>query len=117
MQVAPTAPGGGGDGIDQSVSIKDYVDARTDAVESRINLKLSGLATKGSVWGAAGTVLGIILAVLAFGSDRFNGGLSVSLVVAEAQKAQAETDKKQDAQLAVMNDKLDILIKQTAGKR
>lgn len=123
FQDARFGGGKGGGGMETTVPMKDYIDARTDAVESRLGEKLNALSTKSTIWGAAAAVIGavftgvaIILSTLAFGSDRFNGGLSISPAVAAAQKAQAETDEKQDAQLSLMNDKLDILVRQTADK-
>lgn len=100
--------------MEPTVSLREYVDKADEAVESRLVSKLDRLPTKGTVWGAVATAVAIILASLAFASDRFNGGLSVSPVIAASQSQQAAVDKKQDAQMAVMDTKLDILIKQTA---
>lgn len=118
----PTDFGGGKGGgpVDPSVSMKDYVDARDDAMEARLNGKLDKLPTAGviraNIWGAAAAIVGVVLAVLAFASGAFNGGLSVSPQMEAARKAQAEIDAKQDAQAALLTQKLDIIIKQTAGK-
>ena len=71
-------------------SMKDYVDARDDAVESRLAAKLDKLPSATQLWSMVGvlvatalTVVGLVFGSLAFGSDRFNGGLSVSPVTYE----------------------------------
>ena len=118
---APPLKGGGGGGTsDDMTPLKDYVDARDEAVESRLSAKLDKLPSRGEMWGmAAATVGGVFgitlgaLAFMAFAGDRFDAGMSVSPTIAAAQQRQAEVDRKQDAQLAVMDDKLDILINQT----
>lgn len=96
------------------VPVKDYIDARDDAIESRLNQKLDKLATVGTVWGAAGTVLGLLLAALAFGGDRFDGGVGAAGLLKEQSQKQAKTDEAQDAKLELMDQKLDILIQQTS---
>lgn len=110
--------GGGGGNMDPNVMLKDYVDARDDAVESRLSAKLDKLPTesalRNNIWGAAAAVLGVMLAVLAFGSDRFNGGLSISPALVAVQTEQNKTDATQDAKLAMMDRKLDILLERSA---
>ncbi len=106
--------------MEPTLPIKDYIDARDDAVESRINARLDQLPTteavRNNIWGAAITVIGLLLGVAAFAGDRFDGGLNASSILEANQKAQAEIDKGQDAKLELMDQKLDILIKQTAEK-
>jgi len=91
-----------------------------DGMNSRVNQKLSDLPTAGqirnNIWGAAAAVLGIILAALAFGGDRFDGGLGASSLLHEQAEQQAQKDADQDGRLALIDQKLDILIKQTSGK-
>jgi hypothetical protein len=125
--------GGGGDGTsDGMATMKDYVDARDEAVEARLMAKLDtvisrldGLPSKNNlddnrqsvirnIWGGVITGFVAILAVLAFGGDRFDGGLSVSPQLASMQNNQAVTDQRQDAQANVLDQKLDVIIKQTA---
>lgn len=107
--------GGGTSGpMEPAVPLKDYVDARDEAVETRLMAKLDQLSTKGTIWGAAGTVIAIILAVMAFGGDRFDSGMDASNVVETARKVQAETDAKQDERLRQIDSKLDLLIQRTA---
>jgi hypothetical protein len=102
--------------MEPSVSLKDYVDARDEAVESRMSAKLETLPTKNTVWGAVATGIGLLAALIAFGGDRFDGGVSVSPTIAKLQVEQAKRDADQDAQLKLMDQKLDVLIRQTAAK-
>jgi hypothetical protein len=126
--------GKGGGGVETTIPIKDYIDARDDAVEARLSSKLDGVlselsklpkvsdleanrrSTVNNIWGGVAAVLGVILAFLAFGGDRFDGGMSVSPVIAQVQQSQKTIDESQDAKQALLDDKLDIVIKQTAGK-
>lgn len=105
--------GGGGSGPVDSAT-KDYVDARDDAVESRLGRQLDKLATKSTIWAAVATGIGILAALVAYGGDRFDGGVSVSPTMAKIQTEQVERDKKQDAQLELIEQKIDILIKQSS---
>lgn len=107
--------------MDPTVSMKEYVDSRDDAVESRLAAKLDKLPSTATLWAAVAaiaasifTAVAIVLASLSLASDRFNGGMSVSPAIAEAQAKQAQTDSDQDAKLRLMDDKLNIIIKQTA---
>lgn len=115
--------GGGGGPMEPTVSMREYVDKADEAIETRLGAKFDRLPTKGALWGAVAaivagifTAVAIVLASLSFASDRFNGGLSVSPVIAAQQAQQAKTDKDQDTKLQVLDDKLDIIIKQTASK-
>lgn len=91
--------GGGGGTSEPMVPLKDYVDKADEAVESRMYARLEKVATKGSVWGAAATVLGIVLAALAFASDRFDSGLSVQSALEPALAQQRQRDAQQDRKL------------------
>lgn len=104
--------GGPGGTSGPMVPIKDYVDARDEAVESRLMAKLDTLSTKGTIWGAVGTALAIGLAVLAFGGDRFDSGIGM----ADQRQAQLTRDIEQDKAVTEINTKLDQLIKQTAPR-
>lgn len=106
--------GGGGGTSDEMIPIKEYVDARDDAVESRLSQKLDKLSTKGTIWAAVATGVGITLAALAFGGDRFDAGMEVSPQLQEMNASYATTDNRQDAQITAMNAKLDVIINQTA---
>lgn len=78
------------------VPLKEYVDKADEAVESRVYARLDKVATKGSVWGAAATVLGIVLAALAFASDRFDSGITVQSALEPALAQQRQRDAQQD---------------------
>lgn len=98
---------GGGDGM-SDFGAKDYVDARLEAsgakIESQISAVLAEIkiiretvSTRSTVWGAALTIIvsvvGIVAAFLAFGGDRFDGGVQLtasSVEYAIGAKQQAE---------------------------
>tara|TARA_R110002124_G_scaffold30983_1_gene105599 strand:- start:145 stop:576 length:432 start_codon:yes stop_codon:yes gene_type:complete len=111
--------GGGGGPMEPMIPVKEYIDARDDAVESRLDQKLGTLATasqmRNNIWGAAAAIIGIALAALALAGDRFDGGMSVSPIISKVQENQSKIDKNQDAKLELMDQKLDLLIKQTAN--
>ena len=90
---AQTLQFGGGGGtsgpMDPSVSIKDYVDARDEAIETRLFAKLDTIPTKSTIWGAVGVIIGTMLAVLAFAGDRFDGGISAGGIVSQVKDEQA----------------------------
>ncbi len=98
--------GGGGTSGPMEPSMKDYVDARDDAIESRLSAKLDTLATKATIWGAMGTAVALILAAIAFGGDRFDSGMGM----ADVKVAQDERDMRQDESMRQINEKLDRLI-------
>jgi hypothetical protein len=87
---------GGGDGTFEGMNAitREELDAKLSATESRIEAtltrldsKLAHLPTTGQMWLAAGSsvlaVAGVVAAFLAFGSDRFNGGLSVGIATVD----------------------------------
>jgi hypothetical protein len=120
----PKGGDGSGNGTPPSgsrLSMRDYVDSRDDAIESRLGAKLDALPTKATLWGAVATLvasiftaLAITLAVLSFGSDRFDAGMETSPAIHAVQQNQAATDRRQDAQMSIMDDKLDLIIQQTS---
>lgn len=119
----PLYGGGGGGPMEPTISIKDYVDARDEAVESRLASKLDKLPSTATLWTAVASIIGgiftalaITIGVLAFGADRFDGGTNVSPQIEAARKTQSIIDANQDAKAAQMNRKLDLIIKQTEKK-
>lgn len=107
--------GGGTSGpVEPAVPLKDYVDARDEAVESRLMAKLDTLSTKGTIWGAVATGTALLFAALAFGGDRFDSGMSASAVAEHIQTNQKTVDAAQNSRLKQMDDKLDILIQRSA---
>ena len=94
---------GGGDGISPSM---DVVDAKIAASEARTDTKFAELrgdlarfATKGTVWGAMGTALGIVLAVAALAGNRFDAGMSVRASAEDLMREQRARDAGQDRKL------------------
>ena len=108
--------GSGSGGMEPTTNWKDYVDAKDEACEARLSSQMDKLSTKGTIWGATGVIIGTILGVLAFGGDRFDGGVGAGGLVSQMKVEQRATDKAQDAKLELMDQKLDILIKQTASE-
>jgi hypothetical protein len=111
--------------MDPSVPLRDYVDKADEAVESRLQQQLAGVAKttdiRSNVWGATAALSGLIVALagliiglLAFGGDRFDGGMSASSIADNIQTAQRQTDVQQDRRLQQIDDKLDVLIERSA---
>lgn len=102
------------------VEIKDYLDAKIETVRaqndarfaelrsdiSSLITKIDHLPTPLTFWqfvvglgSAVVAALGIVLAVLAYGSDRFDSGVSAMGAIEEALDAQRETNAMQDVRL------------------
>lgn len=103
----PLFGGGGGGTLPPMVPIKDYVDKADEAIESRLTAKLDLLATKADVsasqqsiraniWGAIAAGLGIVLAVLAFATNRFDTGMTARASYDPIVSAQKQRDEAQD---------------------
>lgn len=91
LEAVAQSAGGGGDGgggfagATLPFSLKDYFDAREQAMEFRFSERLDGLPTRETVWNVSIMVLGgmvtaltVFMGVLAFGGDRFDSGLNLS---------------------------------------
>jgi hypothetical protein len=102
----PLKGGSGGGTSGPMVPLKDYVDARDEAVESRLLAKLDALPTTSTLWATAATIVGVILAAMAFGGDRFDSGIGM----ADQRQEQLQRDARQDKAVSEMNGKLDVLI-------
>jgi hypothetical protein len=89
----PGGTSGGMDNVDAKIAAAE---ARTDTKFAELRGDLQRFATKQTVWGAAGTIVAIILAVLAFGGDRFDAGVSSSALIASYTEAQSKRDAAQD---------------------
>lgn len=111
--------------------IEKMVDHKLDAAEARTDVKVAGLEQKitsqtgqlvkwilGTASGGVVAIVGILLAVLAYGSDRFDGGVQgASLTVQQSQDAKrlAELNAQQVEALAKAirnrDGQIDTLIK------
>lgn len=103
--------GGGGSSVDTET--KNYVDANMRAVKaennasfSRLEGEIDHIPTPPSIWQIAGVVvagIGALVAIAAFSSDRFDGGIAANAVVDSAisrlAAEQSERDARQDARL------------------
>lgn len=132
--------GGGGSGpMEPSVPLKDYVDkgdevtlARAEKVvgdlsikvgelSAKIDLKVGELSAKVDalpgrmLWIAAGGVLstvGLIVTILAFGFDRFDGGTAAMGAFSSEIVSPKMRDEEQAKAMADISAKLDTLVKQ-----
>ena len=123
--------GGGGSGVDAETlrfveskmeTVKAQNDARFAEVLAgigRVDDRVSHLAPP-ITWqqlaltiGSVGLVLiGVVFAVLAYASDRFDGGISASGLLDEFSQVQADRDIAQDAK----SDEIILLLKELASR-
>jgi hypothetical protein len=89
-------------------------EAKLNSIENSINTKLSGMATKWTIWGAVGSsvvaIIGIGLAILSLVGDRFDGGISFGRSVGDdilKNRIAIEDSQKNDKAL---NEKLDKIL-------
>lgn len=132
IDTTPAYGGGGGGPVDPTVPMREYVDKADEAVESRLSAKLDSLTTKldslatkdgvslqrtsvvHNVWAGVAALLLAGLAILSFGADRFDGGASISPQIAALETHQLTVDAAQDHRVKAVDQKLDVIIKQTA---
>ena len=107
---AGTRSGGAGGGDDGSleITLKDYIDAQDEKTRAqndvqfvRIGSKIDSLKVP-TIWQIAGILfvaIGFIFAVLAYASDRFDGGLSASSMIHAMKEEQHARDKKQELRI------------------
>lgn len=101
-----SASGGSGGGTTFEISLRDYVDlqsektkAQNDARFSEILSRLDRLPSLWQLFAVSAGSIATIFAILAFASDRFDGGLAASAILDAAANAQVERDAIQDAKL------------------
>lgn len=92
----------------------ETVKAQNDARFSEVLAELRKIPSTGTLaWmfaGAVISVIGIIIGALAFGGDRFDGGVQITGVAVE-QAVEARNIAKENAEkINGVNDKLDTLI-------
>jgi hypothetical protein len=112
--------GGGGTSNGMTVPIKDYVDARDAAVTSdmhaefaKLRSDLARLPSTATLITTGLVIVGIILAAMAFGGDRFSAGISL----ADQRQQQLQRDQAQDAAAKRNDVKLDEILKRLPSKR
>lgn len=90
-------PGGGGTSNGMEPASKEYVDLKLEAAMGRIEGKLASMPSTAAMIATGFTsavgVIGILLAALAFGGDRFDGGVGL----ADQRQEQLQRDAAQDA--------------------
>ena len=107
--------GGGGGTTTVTPETKRYVDAKTEGTRAQNDARFAEVLTKidtlpkPMTWQQCAAViasaLGIMLAILAFAGDRFDGGMSVSTDAATTKEIAAQNSKSIDA-LAMSVDKM-----------
>ncbi len=110
---------GGGTSGGMTVSIKDYIDARDAAVTSdmhaefaKLRSDMARLPSTITLITTALVIVGIILAAMAFGGDRFSAGISL----ADQRQQQLKRDNAQDAASKQNAAKLDEILKRLPAK-
>jgi hypothetical protein len=95
VENGPVIKHGGGGGISVDTETKNYVDAKMEAVRAQNDARFAEVLTKldgvevPSIWqivSALAVAIGIVFGVLAYASDRFDGGLSASSIVQQQYK-------------------------------
>lgn len=122
-QTLKTGGGGGTSGFMDPAS-KEYVDLKTALTSAQNDARFSEVLSEirslrdliegkpstwqmvGAVFAGAATILGVILAALAYGGDRFDGGIGL----ADQRQEQLRRDAAQDALIS----RLDVLLARQA---
>jgi hypothetical protein len=120
--------GDGGGSVDAET--QRYVDIKVDAMKAQNDARFSEVLSKldavnvkidhaprpltmpqflGGAAGALGVTLGVVFAILAYASDRFDGGIAASAVVGELMESQTLKDQQQDAKLDQILGALSVL--------
>lgn len=105
----PLQHGGGGGTFPPMEAVKAQIEAaeaRTDTKFSELRRDMDAFATRGTVWkGVASTIaaivtaVGVILAVISFGGDRFDAGVSAGGALSPYAEQQRQRDAAQDKKL------------------
>ena len=93
-------------------------DVKLNAIETRIESKLSSVATVWTIWAAVGSavaaILGIGLGILALSGDRFDGGIAFGRSVGDdLLKNRMAIEDSQNATKA-LNEKLDKILEKVS---
>ena len=118
--------GDGGSGIDMAT--KDYIDAKLETaraerredmarIEGQLGVLMAEVTsrpTTGTVlfatFTSAITIIGIVVAVLAYGGDRFDGGVQMTGAVVEDVVENREAVQSNAEAIEAVDDKLDLLL-------
>jgi hypothetical protein len=110
---------GGGGGFTVDSETKNYLDAKVDAVKAQNDARFTEVLSEirmikpGATWQQfAGLLFGavtFVFAILAFSSDRFDGGLSAIAIKDQISSEQDERDAAQDARLDRIIDAIENL--------
>lgn len=94
-------------------AFRTEIGAEIKGIHSDLSALKTGALGRRELWGAAlttiATVLGVGLAVLAFGGDRFDAGLSAQSLMEQIEQNQAERDAAQDTRFNQIIERLDAL--------
>lgn len=97
---------------------KEYVDLKLEVALARIEAKLTHMPTTGAMIATAFTaavgVIGIILAAMSYGGDRFDGGVGLADQRYEELQRNNERDARDAEQDAIIR-RLDALLTQEAA--
>ena len=104
---------------------EEKLTAQLSVIETRIESKLSGIATTKTIWAAVGSavaaILGIGLTVLALAGDRFDGGISFGRSVGDDLLKNRLAIEENQKSVSSLNGKIDkilevIAVKSTSGQ-
>lgn len=124
VEVQPASPPvlkhGGGGGTSNGMETVDAkiaaAEARTDTKFAELRGDLAKFATKGTVWGAMATALGIVLATASLAGNRFDAGMSVRSSLEAVSAGQKVRDAEQDRKLDEILRRLPAPAKPTPAK-
>jgi hypothetical protein len=112
---------GSGDGGGMDADQERYINAKVDAVRAQNDARFAEVLTRlehlpstaSLAWiiaGAVVTTVGLILGILAFGGDRFDGGVQVSSASVQQAIDAREIAEQNAEQVEALNGKLDTLL-------
>jgi hypothetical protein len=110
------------------VRLTEWLKLRTDQIDQKVDLRMTGLerevlAKLDSKPGIGALVINtavgisIIIAVLAFGGDRFNGGMSATGALTQQEGEQARRDADLDRQLKDIQRQLNTIQHQKSAAK
>jgi hypothetical protein len=97
--------------------IEQRVDLRMDGISREVGAKLDAKPGLGAMMINSVVIVGVILAVLAYAADRFNGGMSATGALAQQEVGRAERDAALDKQLKEIKLQLNTMQQTRAEER